>query len=469
MGALSSPEFDPGSYRDPDSRVFRHDSVIYRCLSARALSDFKHVTASDFYQQALKNQLIVATEQLTDVSGLPPLDARWVAVLKHETVPVVSYPYEWPFSMLKDAALLQLDLTVSALEHGLTLKDATPYNVQWFGTSPRFIDIGSFAKYEPGSPWAGYRQFCQQFFYPLLLQAHKGVPYQPWLRGSLEGIEAEQCLSMLSVRDYLRGGVVPHVYLQAKAQSRYEDTRRDVSGDLKAAGFGVALILNNVRRLRRLVQRLEWNPPRSTWSEYTSEHSYEEDDLARKKSFVERVLASRRWPLVWDMGSNTGTYSRVAAEHADYVLALDADHLAVDRMYTALKQEQRACVLPLIADVADPSPGLGWRGRERLALGDRATPDLILCLALIHHLVIGRNIPLDDLVEWLAAFGADLVIEYVGHKDPMVERLLRNRVGQEIEYSADALERALARHFETVTDEALASGTRTLYHAREPR
>ena len=469
MDAPSSPQFDPGSYRDPDNRVFRHDGAIYRCLSARARADFQRVTASDFYQRAIETRMIVATEEVSDVSAFPGLDTRWVAVLKHETVPLVSYPYEWPFSMLRDAALLQLDLTVSALEHGLTLKDATPYNVQWFGTSPRFVDIGSFTVYEPGSPWAGYRQFCQQFLYPLLLQAYKGLPYQPWLRGRLEGIEAEHCLSMLSVRDYLRGGVLPHVYLQAKAQSRYEDTRRDVSRDLKAAGFGATLILHNLRRLRRLVERLEWKPPRSTWSEYTSEHSYDADDLARKASFVRQVLASRRWPLVWDMGSNTGTYSRVAAEHADYVLALDADHLAVDRMYTALKQEQSARVLPLIADVADPAPGLGWRGRERRALDARGTPDLILCLALIHHLVIGRNIPLDDLVEWLAAFGADLVVEYVGHKDPMVERLLQHRVGQQIDYSADALERALARHFETVTSEALASGTRTLYHARAAR
>ena len=273
---------------------------------------------------------------------------------------------------------------------------------------------------------------------------------------------------MFSARDYLRPGVLTHVYLQAKAQSRYEDSNRDVKQDLRSAGFGAAMIKNNIERLRRLVERLEWKPERSTWSEYTKEHSYEEDDLRRKSNFVRRVLAPRRWSLVWDIGCNTGTYSRLAAEHAEYVLALDADHLAVDRMYGALKREGNDTILPLLADVADPSPGLGWRGLERNPLGDRGAPDLILCLALIHHVVIGRNIPIAEFVAWLAGFGADVVVEFVGHGDPMVDKLLRNRSGQDIDYSAEALELALARHFKTTTHEALGSGTRTLYHAQSP-
>ena len=169
---------------------------------------------------------------------------------------------------------------------------------------------------------------------------------------------------------------------------------------------------------------------------------------------------------MWDIGCNTGTYSRLAAEHADYVLALDADHVVIDRLYHRLKEEGDSKILPLVADVADPSPGLGWRGQERRPLDDRGSPELILCLALIHHVVIGRNIPIAELIDWLAGFGADLVIEFVNHGDPMVDKLLRNRTGQDVEYSAEALEAAPARSFGTVTHEELASGTRALYHAR---
>ena len=460
------PQFEPGSFRDPDTKIFRHNDAIFRCLSSRALDDWTRLASTNFFERLTREGKLVRTQKVTDRTALPELDEKWAAVLEHEVVPFISYPYEWPFRMLKDAALLQLDLTLAAIHEGMTLKDATPFNVQWVGSRPTFIDIGSFTAYNAGEPWAGYRQFCNQFLYPLFLQAYKNVAYHPWLRGSLEGIEATQLNALMSIRDYMRPGVLAHVYFQAKAQSRYEAADRDIKKDLRTAGFGADLIKNNLQRLSRIIERLEWAPPRSTWSEYTQEHNYKDADLQRKSDFVRRVLARRRWSLVWDIGCNTGTYSRLSSEHAEYVLALDADQLALDRLYSELKQEGNQRVLPLFVDMADPTPGLGWKGLERRQLGDRGTPDLILALALIHHLVIGRNIPLNELIEWLAQFGADLVIEFVGHGDPMVKRLLRNRTGQNIEYSAEALEAALTRYFGSVTQETLESGTRTLYYAQ---
>ncbi len=460
------PRFDTGSFRDPDTRVLHYNGAVFRCLSARALEDWQRLVETDFHARFMADRRLIPTRFVTDMESLPPLAPRWVAVLEHEPVPVVSYPYEWSFGMLKDAALLQLDVTRAALDEEMTLKDATAFNVQWCGARPTFIDVGSFTTYVAGDPWAGYRQFCETFLYPLLLQAYRNVPFHPWLRGSLEGIAPEQCLALLSGRHLLRRGVLAHVYLQAKAQARYEDTPGDVRQELHAAGFGAALIKHNIDRLRRTVEGLRWEPGRSTWSEYQREHSYDDADLQRKAGFVERILAVRRWPLVWDLGCNTGSYSRLAAKHADYVLALDADHVVVERLYRALDDGGPANVLPLVADVANPSPGLGWRGRERLPLGDRGAPALILCLALVHHLVIGRNIPLDDFVDWLAHFGAEVILEFVGRDDPMVDRLLRNRRGREIDYSEAAVSAALGRSFGAVSSETLASGTRTLYHCR---
>ena len=462
----SAIRFDAGSFRDPDTRVFRYNGAVYRCLSARAFADWQQLAGTGFFGRLAAERRVIPTRLVTASESLPPLDARWAAILEHERVPVVSYPYEWSFGMLQDAALLQLDVTRAALDEDMTLKDATAFNVQWLGAHPTFIDIGSFTRYAAGEPWAGYRQFCETFLYPLLLQAYRDVPFHPWLRGSLEGITAAQCNALLSGRDFLRRGVLPHVFLQAKAQSRYDDTPSDVRQELRAAGFGAALIKHNIDRMRRTVERLRWGPRRSTWSEYQREHSYDDADLRRKTGFVEQTLARRRWSLVWDLGCNTGNYSRMAAKHADYVLALDGDHVVVQRLYQSLKADGPANILPLLADVADPSPGLGWRGRERLPLGDRGAPALILCLALMHHLVIGRNIPLDDFVAWLAHFGAEVVLEFVAPGDPMVERLLRNRRDQEFDYSSAAVGAALARHFGAVTHETLASGTRTLYHCR---
>ena len=462
----ASPQFDPGSFRDPDTKVFHHNGTILRCLSRRALADWKQLAATAFFKRLTAERRVIPTEQVGDRAALPALDSKWAAVLKHETVPMVSYPYEWPFGMLRDAALLQLDVTRAALEEGMTLKDATPFNIQWVGPRPTFIDIGSFTAYHPGDPWAGYRQFCELFLYPLLLQAYRNVPFHAWLRGNLDGIEAEQCRSLLSARDYFRPGVLTHVYLQAKAQARYESSGRNIKSDLRAAGFGAQLITHNVASLRRLVERLRWTPPRSTWSDYQHTLRYEPDDLRRKAAFVEQVLRTRRWRTVWDFGCNTGVYARLASQHADYVLAVDADHVVIDRLYHALSEEGCTNILPLVSDFANPSPGLGWRGRERRPLADRGAPELILCLALMHHLVVGRNIPLDALIEWLAGFGADLVIEFVDRDDPRVQHLLRHRDDQDIEYSVAAMEAALARYFGTVTKDTLEAGTRILYHAR---
>ena len=466
MPPSGTPRFDPGSFRDPDTRVFHHDGAVFRALSERALADWRRLAGTRFYERLSAQGQLIGTREANGRGALPELAAAWAGVLEHERLPVISYPYEWSFGMLQDAALLQLDLTLAALDEAMTLKDATPFNIQWIGARPTFIDIGSFTAYEPGAPWAGYRQFCETFLYPLFLQAYRNLPFQPWLRGRLDGMRAEECRSCLSARDYLRAGVLTHVYLQAKAQARFEDSDVDVEEELHAAGFGAGLIRNNVSRLRRTVAGLRWTPARSTWSDYQRTHSYDGADLERKTDFVSRVLRTRRWPLVWDIGCNTGVYSRLAAGHAEYVLALDADQLVVERLYRSLQAEAHGNVLPLVADVADPSPGLGWRGQERRPLADRAAPDLLLCLALVHHVVIGRNVPLADFIAWLAGFGADVVLEFVDRGDPMVERLLRNRREQAIDYSREAAEAGLQRHFEIAGRETLASGTRTVYHCR---
>ena len=255
---MSSPHFEPGSFRDPDSRVFRHRGAIFRSLTPRALADWEQLNATGFFRRLTADRRIIPTARVSvsDRTGLPSMDAKWAAALKHETVPLVSYPYEWPFSMLRDAALLQLDVTDAALEEGMTLKDATPFNIQWLGSRPTFIDIGSFTAYHAGEPWAGYRQFCELFLYPLLLQVYRNVPFHAWLRGSLEGIGAEQLRALLSARDYLRPGVLTHVYLQAKAQTRYAGSARNIRADLRAAGFSDRLIRHNVAGLRRLVAGL---------------------------------------------------------------------------------------------------------------------------------------------------------------------------------------------------------------------
>lgn len=460
MPSSSERALEPGSFRDRDSRVFYESGRVLRGLSPLALEEWRKLSEEPFFDALLKTGAVIGTEEATDDPS------PWALVLEHRRIPFISYPYEWSFGMLRDAALLQLSILAQALKQDFILKDASPYNVQWMGSSPTFIDIPSFVRLQPGETWTGYRQFCELNLYPLLLQAYKGVPFQAWLRGSIDGITAAECRALLSKRDLLRKGVLMHVVLQAAAQNRFADTKRDVRKDVKAAGFHRGLIEINVAKVTRLIQGLEWKQGRSEWSHYANENSYDESDRGRKNAFVQSAVEDKPRKLVWDLGSNTGEYARIAAKTADYVVAMDGDALAVERMYRELSAEGNERILPLVMNLADASGGIGWRSAERKGLTERGSVDLTLCLALIHHVVIGAHIPLGDFVDWLASLGSDLVIEFVSKADPMVEKLLLNKEDRYDDYDQQVLERCLLKHFEIARTEHLESGTRTLYYAK---
>jgi SAM-dependent methyltransferase len=361
--------------------------------------------------------------------------------------------------MLRDAALLELNLLGEALAEGFVLKDGSPYNVQWRGCEPVFVDIGSFERLREGEPWAGYRQFCALFLYPLMLQAYRGIAPQPWLRGSLEGIEPSEARALLP---RFRRGVLTHVVLHDRLEAKHADRQRDVRSELKAAGFKKELIQANVRRLRKLVERLSPKRGRSEWAGYREAAPYSDDDAERKERFVRGAGPAR---LAWDLGANDGRFSR--ALEAEYVLAVDGDERVVGELYAALRTEGSKTILPLVVDLADASPARGWRGVERQRLEERGRPDLVLCLALVHHLAIGRNVPFAELVGWLRALGGRLVIEFADRDDPMVARLLQAKRAEIHEsYGREEFERALTSGFEIERREELGSGTRTLYLAK---
>lgn len=466
----SGAALDGASFRDPDGRVFCLNGDVLRGLTVEGVADWEAFAASGLLARLVEAGDLVETtaadpEALEALRAVDP-NGQWVAALRHERLPVVSYPYEWSFSMLRDAALLQLRITRDALGVGIALKDATPYNVQWRGARPVFIDVGSFARARQGEPWLGYRQFCMLFLYPLLLEAYKGIPFQPWLRGSLEGIHPSEARALLRGRDTLRGGVLKHVALHAKLERSHADRTSDVREELRSAGFDRQLIEANLEGLENLVRGLEPPGGATEWSDYGATCSYSEDDTRTKEEFVRAAVRRSAPSLVWDLGCNDGRYSRIAAEGSEYTVALDADRGVVDRLYVALKHEGARGVLPLVGDVADPSPGLGWRGRERLPLVGRGSPDLVLALAVVHHLTIGRTIPVRELVDWLADLDSELVVEFPERHDEMVKRLLaRKRDGSHPEYNRDDFEAALGSRFSIVDTLGLPSGTRTMYHA----
>lgn len=458
---------DPGSFRDPDSRVFRHDGEILRALSATGLADFEALESSELFERLQADGRLVRTERL-DGADAPSgvLAGETAAVLRHEPIPFVSYPYEWSFSMLQDAALLQLDLLLEAIDAGLMLKDSTPYNVQFRGGRPVFIDVGSFERLREGEPWIGYRQFCMLYLYPLMIQAYAGLPFQPLLRGAIDGITPEQARAMLAGERFKRG-LMTHVKLHARMEARERERERDVKSELRKAGFSVELIKANVRKLRKLVAGLRWQEGFAQFSDYTETNTYESRQAAAKEAFVREAIGAERPALVWDLGCNDGRYSRAAIDAgAGYCVALDAEQLLAERLYRRFREEREERILPLTMNLADASPGLGWRGRERLRMEERGRPGAVLALALLHHVVITANVPLREALGWLADLGATLVVEFVDRDDAMTQRLLsRKQPDANPDYTREWFERLLAGRCE-VERHIDVTPTRRLYLAR---
>jgi hypothetical protein len=322
----------------------------------------------------------------------------------------------------------------------------------------------------------GYRQFCELFLYPLMLTAYRGVDFRPWLRGRIDGITAEEMRRLMSARDLARSGVLLHVVAHGALQRRYAGSGRNVRGTLTEAGFGKSLIETNIDKLTAIVRRLAPKRTRSEWSEYERGHSYAAADVDEKAAFVERAAASRRWRLAWDLGCNTGAYARIVTPHADCVVAMDADAMVVEVLYRRLRDEAatppsaaaRAPILPLVVNLADASPNQGWLGAERKGLAERGRPQLTLCLALVHHVVITHNIPLSSFLDWLAGLGTAVVIEFVGRDDEMVEALLAGRDDQYDDYHPAIFRELLTDRFAITAEQPIKDGKRQLYFA-EPK
>ena len=440
------------------------DSVI-RVLDEDGVAAWRALKSSDLFNRFTSDGRLVSTREIpveeTGMSG-------WAGALAHERIPVISYPYEWPFTMLKDAALLTLEILSAALDEDLILKDATPYNVQWNGVRPTFIDVGSFEVLKAGDAWTGYRQFCRLFLFPLMMQAYKGIPFQPWLRGRLDGIAAAEFRNMLAMRDLFRSGVLLHASLQARAERRYQSSTRNVRDQMRDAGFRKELIENNVNNLRKLIRGLTWEPGGSEWSDYATQEHVSLHKQA-KADFLVRALEEAS--LVWDLGANDGYYSKLMAERGAYVVAADGDAMVVDRLYRSLTADQVQRILPLMMDLGDPSPATGWRQLERAPIEHRGSPDLVVMYAVIHHMVIGGNIPVREVLEWLGGLNSRVVLEFVPFGDPMTDRLLANKRPSDVhrDYTEESFRHHLAAWFDIDAEQPVAESSRTLFSLRPRR
>ncbi|HUF35876.1 MAG TPA: hypothetical protein VMN37_08000 [Gemmatimonadales bacterium] len=452
------------SFRDPGGFVYTRDGVLYRQVNRVFQDRFEAFLGSGLYGELERQRLIIAHRPVPlDLAATP--DA--VAVLEPERVPFVSYPYEWCFGQLRDAALLTLELQERALVRGFTLRDASAYNVQFRGGRPVLIDTLSFEPRPEGAPWAAYGQFCQHFLVPLALMSLVDIRLGALQRAFLDGVPLELGARLLGSAGWLRPGLLFHVKLQARLQRRYAD--RDVARTTRARPVGAPALLELVRGLRRAVEGLAWNPAGTEWADYTCDNNYTLEAAGAKRERVIELLRGLGAGTAWDLGANTGEYSRAARTVVPRVVAFDLDPAAVERNYRRVRAEGETGILPLLMDFANPSPAQGWAHRERLSLEQRGPADVVLALALIHHLAIGHNLPLDRIAAHLARLGRTLVIEFVAKSDSQVGRLLRNRPDIFPDYTPEGFEAAFRRHFSIDRVHPIPGSERTLYRMTAAR
>ena len=446
---------DPGSFRDPAGFVFRRAGVLYRQVNQSCASTFERLEKSGFLRALQDDRLLVAHDRLgVDAANTP--DA--FAVLRPELIPFVSYPYEWCFGQLRDAALLTLEIQRRALDAGFILRDSSAYNVQFRGGHAIFIDTLSLGAYDEGQPWYAYGQFCEHFLAPLALIARRDARLSALQRSLPDGIPLDLASRLLGVRSWVRPALALHLHLHALARTRYA---HDSTGQ-RNRSMSLPALRRLVNHLRVTVENLRLKSTTSDWSDYETEHGYTTDTSLAKQQALGEMLQRSRPRMVWDLGANTGLYSAVAAQTGARVVAIDADHLAVDRHYHRTRGTSDL-VLPLVIDLRNPSPSLGWAHTERLSLTDRGPADTVLALALIHHLVLGAGIPLPAVAKWLATVGCKAIVEFVPPEDAQVGKLLAGRVEPTHEYSEAAFRRAFDEKFTLRERRPLPGSGRVLY------
>jgi hypothetical protein len=465
-------EFEPGSFRDPEGRVAYADGEVLRVMQPAALARMQRIWSSGLIGKLEERELLVPSELAP--AGRFKLTKESLAelgvgdeVIVQSRVPTVTYPYEWSFEQLRDGALTTLDILETCLAENLMLKDATAYNVMQYQGRMRFIDILSFDDYVEGEPWDGYNQFCREFLYPLMLTAYKQVEFQPWLRAYFGGIDPTTLNRVLSWRDRLRKGVLKHVYLNSRLEQSFAKQDVAARSSFKALKLPKSVIAGNVSGLRRLVAGLTYGGEDSEWNDYECVNSYDQADETTKVEFIKAALQRMAPRQVVDLGCNTGKYSLLSAEFADHVVAMDFDPACINTLYRRCKAAGMTKITPVIADMLNPSPSLGWRLRERRAIVQRASGDTFLALALVHHICISGNVPIAQFIEHLAEFGPQGgIVEWVGKDDAMVQRMLRNRVDVFADYDWPHFSEALADRFDIVETKDTHGGARTLCFVR---
>lgn len=438
--------------------MFKDQRNLYRQINLSYKENYDSLINSNLYETLVKKHLLIPHSEIKNFdSGIAAKSAY--KIIRPEPIKFISYPYEWCFTQLKLAALTTLEIQKTALDHGMLLKDASAYNIQFKNGQPILIDTLSFEKYIEGRPWVAYKQFCRHFLAPLALMCYTDVRLSQLLRVYIDGIPLDLTNKLLPIKAKLNLHIFSHISLHSKSQEFFSDKQPKIK-NLKMSKTAYLGLMDS---LESAIKGMTWRISKSEWGDYYRETNYSESAVQQKKEIVGRYLKSIQPKNVWDLGANTGLFSRISSQMNIETIAFDLDPIAVEKNYRKCHKTREKNILPLILDLTNPSPSIGWNNSERMSLGDRGPADTIVALALIHHLAISNNIPLANICDFFRTLCKNLIIEFVPKEDSQVQKLLSTREDIFCEYTQEMFEAAFLKHFDIKQSEQIGGTKRTVY------
>lgn len=451
---------ETGSFRDPAGKIFYHKNKVLRKLSESGKARFDFLVKEKILNKSIEKEFIINTKIYEGDNDLQNEDNN--LILEHERIPYVSYPYEWSFNQLKDAALLHLDFNLFLLDLGATLIDSSAYNIQFRGSKPIFIDVLSIIKYEEGKPWVGHKQFCENFLNPLILKSKKGIKFNNWFKGNLEGIETDELDKLLNFFDKFSYNIFVHVHILNKLEQKFK-SQKSLKPIKQKKVFPKKNLISILSQLKKFISGLKDYKSITTWDDYSSNNSYSKDEEKIKESIVEDFIKKNQFNLIADLGCNDGVYSNLALDNGcKNVIGFDFDINAIDKAYMISKNDKKN-FLPLYFDASNPSTNSGWNENERKSFKGRANFDAVLALAFEHHLSIAKNIPLEEVIFWIMSLAPNGLIEFVPKNDITIKKMLELKGDIFPNYNQDYFENILSKKSKILSKNLVSQSGRTLY------
>jgi len=449
-------KIENSSFRDSSGFLFYIENELYRVINSSYKEQYDHLINSELYKKLTENNLLISHEEINNLE----IDYSYYKIIKPKKIPFVSYPYEWSFSQLKDAALLTLRIQKGAMKYGMTLKDGSAYNIQFFNGKPIFIDTLSFEMYEDGQIWKPYKQFCQHFLAPLALMSKKDIRLNLLSKTFIDGIPLDLTAKLLPKTTFGNFGLMAHIHAHAKSQKHYEN-KEDTK--IKERTISKRSFEGLTDNLDSSIKKMTWKEDNTEWGNYYSDTNYSEESFEEKKKIILSTLEKITPRIVWDLGANTGIFSRLASDQGINTISFDIDPLAVEKNYLESLKNNEQNLLPLILDLTNPSSNIGWNNDERISFLQRGPADLVFALALVHHLAISNNVPLYKIAEFFSTISKFLIIEFIPKSDSQVKRLLTTREDIFKNYDEQNFEKEFSKFFKITSSQKLVESERTIY------